>query len=277
MRASESNPQDTKWVFIRKGTCSRTLFTILNREFGNNSLEFEERASDPLAGGIIQQGYQCGMLWGASLAVGAEAFRRCEGCHQAIGLAINATRHILTSFANRAGTHDCYEITKADFNSKLSTAKYMLSGRFVSCFTLADKWAPEAIQAAIEGLSQDPSGLPGQVVSCASEVVRKMGGSDKEITMVAGFAGGLGLSGNACGALGAAVWMNSLIWLKKHPRKTSYSNPMARDVLERFMKASEYEFPCKTITRRDFKTSEEHTQFINNGGCTTLIDILAQS
>ena len=28
--------------------------------------------------------------------------------------------------------------------------------------------------------------------------------------MVAGFAGGLGLSGNGCGALAAAVWMNAL-------------------------------------------------------------------
>ena len=33
----------------------------------------EEKASMPLAGGIANMGYQCGMLWGAALAAGAEA------------------------------------------------------------------------------------------------------------------------------------------------------------------------------------------------------------
>lgn len=42
------------------GTCSRTFFYIINREFGFPH-ENEERAADPLAGGIVQQGYQCGM------------------------------------------------------------------------------------------------------------------------------------------------------------------------------------------------------------------------
>ena len=28
-----------------------------------------------LAGGIATQGYQCGMLWGAALAAGAQAYR----------------------------------------------------------------------------------------------------------------------------------------------------------------------------------------------------------
>jgi len=51
----------TKRVFLKQGTCSRTFFYILNREFGY-SLENEERAIDPMAGGILQQGYQCGML-----------------------------------------------------------------------------------------------------------------------------------------------------------------------------------------------------------------------
>jgi hypothetical protein len=43
----------------------------MNRAFGELR-EPEERALDPLSGGIIQQGYQCGMLWGASLGAGAE-------------------------------------------------------------------------------------------------------------------------------------------------------------------------------------------------------------
>ena len=38
----------------------------------NNQLE--ERAADPWAGGLMQ-GYQCGQLWDAALAAGAQAHR----------------------------------------------------------------------------------------------------------------------------------------------------------------------------------------------------------
>ena len=53
--------QDTKKIFLKLGTCSRTFFYILNRKFGYPS-ETEERAADPLAGGLMQTGHQCGML-----------------------------------------------------------------------------------------------------------------------------------------------------------------------------------------------------------------------
>ena len=52
---------DTKKVFLKKGTCSQTLCYLLNREFGHTK-ENEERATDLLAGGLLQTGHQCGML-----------------------------------------------------------------------------------------------------------------------------------------------------------------------------------------------------------------------
>ncbi|HSA94524.1 MAG TPA: hypothetical protein VLJ16_00640, partial [Acidobacteriota bacterium] len=55
--------RDTKRQFLKKGTCSRALFFILDREFGHLQ-DDEERATELLAGGIVQQGYQCGLLWG---------------------------------------------------------------------------------------------------------------------------------------------------------------------------------------------------------------------
>ena len=48
----------TKRTYLKKGTCSRTFFYILDREFKHPRDE-EEKAIDPLAGGILQQGYQC--------------------------------------------------------------------------------------------------------------------------------------------------------------------------------------------------------------------------
>ena len=144
----------TKRVFLTKGTCSHTFFYILNRQFGHPR-EHEERAIDPLAGGILQQGYQCGMLWGASMAVGAEAYRRFKDRGQAIVVAIRATKQLMESFKRRTNCIECEDFTKTDFKNKWSFAKYMLSGKFLSCFKLASKWAPEAIKAAYEGLELD--------------------------------------------------------------------------------------------------------------------------
>jgi hypothetical protein len=50
-----------------------------------------------------------------------------------------------------------------------------------------------------------PVEAPAQPVSCAALLAHKMGLSDLQATMAAGFAGGIGLSGGACGALGVAM------------------------------------------------------------------------
>ena len=53
--------QDAKKLFRECGTCSQTFGHLLNRKFGYPK-ETEERALDPLAGGIMNTGHQCGML-----------------------------------------------------------------------------------------------------------------------------------------------------------------------------------------------------------------------
>jgi hypothetical protein len=267
-------------TFLKKGTCSRTLFHVLNREFGYPQ-ENKELALDPLAGGIMQLGYQCGMLWGASLAAGAESFRRNDDQGRAIAAAITAAKNILESFTDRTKTADCSEITNADLKSKLSMAKYMLSGKFITCFKLAGKWAPEAVQAANEGLSREQGDLLRTPMSCASEVAKKMGGNREEVVMVAGLAGGMGLSGNACGALGAAIWLKTLDWSKKNPGKSGYKevtyNPNAENILEAFYGITDYELLCSKISGECFETIDGHTEFIKNGGCEKLIDVLSRS
>jgi hypothetical protein len=276
MNHSITGKNDAKKVFRKLGTCSQTFFYILNREFGNTR-EIEERAADSLAGGILQKGYQCGMLWGAALAVGAEAYRRCDDLDHAIGVAIIATQHIMESFSEMENTINCREITNCDFSNKWSFAKYFFSGRFLYCFNMAKKWAPEAIQSAIDGLDDKSADLQLQPMSCASEVVKKLGGSDEEMVMVAGFAGGLGLSGNACGSLSAAIWINSLSWSREHPKKSSFSNPKAKRSLNSFIAVTDSEMLCHKICGQYFNSIEEHSGFIENGGCHKLINTLAQS
>jgi len=266
----------TKRLFFKLGSCSRTLAFILNREFDNNS-EPHERALDPLAGGIIQNGYQCGMLWGASLALGIESKKRCDDQHQTVALTVKATRKIMDSLITRTQSPDCLDISDTDWKNKWSITKHFITGKVFACFKLVEKWAPEAIGAAYESLECEKNELPEKCLSCASEVVKNMGGSEEEMAMVAGFAGGMGLSGNACGALAAAIWMKTLAKCKEQPGKSFFNNPDARDLVEKFYKQTGYEILCSEITKRNFDTLDEHTEFISNGGCKEIIGFLSES
>ncbi len=264
-----------KRVFLKKGTCSRAYFYILNRQFGHPD-EDEELAIDPLAGGIAQQGYQCGMIWGASMAVGTESFRRNKNIDQAIVTTILATQHIMESFVKRAKSIECEEITNCNFSSKVSMAKYFFSGKFVNCYILAGKWAPEALNAAKEGLSLKNKGVVQKPICCTSELAKKMGATDSEMVMLSGFAGGLGLSGSGCGALAAAIWIKIRTKIKTEKWKYSMSDPVTEAIINKFYEATDYEIECKKICGKTFKTIDKHTEFIKNGGCDKLIDILAQ-
>jgi len=261
---------------MKKGTCSRTFLYLLNREFGH-PMDEEEKAIDPMAGGILQQGYQCGMLWGASMAVGAEAHRRNDNQDLAIGSAILATQALMRSFEKRTQSIECEDITELDFTNKKSLLRFVLTGKFVHCFKLAGKWAPEALEAATEGLATGGGELPAKSRSCASEVVREMGGSTRDMLLVAGFAGGLGLSGSGCGALAAAVWMNALVHNRKASGKSASFDPGTDPTLKVFYEETDYELQCEKICGRRFLTLEEHTGFVEAGGCRKLINTLAET
>ncbi len=211
------------------------------------------------------------------MALGAESHRRHKDPGKATALAILSTQHITRSFANRTSSPDCFDITSCDWIKKSSIAKYFFSAKVFSCFKLAEKWAPEAISAAKEGLSVDSSQLSDTAVRCASEVVKKMGATSKQAVIVAGLTGSLGLSGNGCGALSAAIWMNSMKWNRENPGKSDFPNPDAEKTLQVFMETADYEFKCNEICGKAFKTIDDHTEFIQNRGCGSLIDKLAVS
>ena len=96
--------------------------------------------------------------------------------------------------------------------------------------------------------------------------------------MVAGFAGGLGLSGNGCGVLSAAIWMRSLAWCREHPGEDPpfFRNPEGKRLLRVFSAQTGGEARCRAITGREFASVEEHTAFLDGGGCQGLIEALAR-
>ncbi len=133
------------------------------------------------------------------------------------------------------------------------------------------------MRAAAEGISGNQEGLSLEPVSCASEVVKRMGAGDMEAVMVAGLAGGLGLGGHGCGALAAAIWLKCLRWCREHPGKSAYGNPEADRVLKVFTDAVGEELRCEKLVGRRFTSIDDHTEFIQKGGCAKIIDALARS
>jgi len=265
---------DAKKVFYKKGTCSRTFFYLLNREY-KHPMDAEEKAVDPLAGGILQHGYQCGMLWGSAMAVGAEAFRRIDNTDKAIALAIIATQNVMESFKVKTGSHDCIDITNTDFKNKWSIPKFLFTGKFYHCFRLAGQWGPAAFDAAEKGMSVKEEDLPDKCLSCASELIKKMGGTEHEAAMVAGLAGGMGLSGNACGALAAAIWMISLKRIREGNKAPSYNDDSLENLIRLFYEKTDFKMTCKEIIKREFNSLDAHTDYIESGGCKELIETLS--
>jgi hypothetical protein len=153
----------------------------------------------------------------------------------------------------------------------------MITGKALNCFNLAAKWAPEAVQSAHEALSNGRNNEKKPLTNCACEVIRKMGGGERDMAMVAGFAGGLGLSGSGCGALAAVMWYKTLADVKNGTYKYTLSNPVMEKLINDFYQASDYEMECSKITGKQFEDAEAHSEFMENGGCKELINTLAVS
>ncbi|MFC2084679.1 C-GCAxxG-C-C family (seleno)protein [Bacteroidota bacterium] len=249
---------------------------VLNHAF-DHPLKLEEQASMPFAGGIMQHGYQCGMIWGATLAAGAQAYRLHGPGPQAETAAVIAAQKLVESFRDNNNHINCLEITDIDKSS--STMKmityFLIKGGTIGCFRRAAKYAPAAFSEINNALSGKDIEAPSPPVSCAAMLAQKMGVSDMHTVMAAGFAGGIGLCGGACGALGAAIWIFSMNRNKEQDTKIDFKDPGALEVIDRFMKCTNYDFECSKIVGRKFENLEDHAEYLRKGGCSEIIEVLA--
>lgn len=248
----------------------------------NHSMELEERAAMSLAGGLMQQGYQCGMLWGAALAAGAQAYRLYGEGAQAETMAILASQRLVKSFRSRFKEINCLEITDLEWNApsrKRSETisqvfKFFFKGGPVLCFSMAAEYARIAFSQINTIYSDTSTLLPNPPISCAALLAQKMGASGIRAVMAAGLAGGIGLSGGGCGALGAAIWIIGINDGMENT-KTMTGPPGGQDAIDVFLKNSDYEFECSKIVGRQFENPGDHAAYLRDGGCSKIIDALA--
>jgi len=240
-------------------------------------LKLEERAAMPFAGGIMQHGYQCGMIWGAALAAGAQAYRLLGPGPQAETKAIFAAQRLVASFRALNNNINCLEITDIDKSS--STMQmiiyFLIKGGSIGCLRMAARYATVAFSEINTALSEKHIEAPSAPVSCSAMLAQKMGVSDLHTVMAAGFAGGIGLCGGACGSLGAAIWIIGMNSLKEGVGKIEFQNPSALDAIDRFMKCTDNEFECSKIVGRRFENVDDHAGYLRDGGCSEIIEVLA--
>jgi hypothetical protein len=106
-------------------------------------------------------------------------------------------------------------------------------------------------------------------------LAEKMGESALRQTMASGLAGGIGLCGGACGALGAAIWIRGMRAGDEEKRKLDFKDPDSLSLIEHFLKMTDYEFECSAIVGRTFEDVADHAAWLREGGCSELLDALA--
>jgi len=229
------------------------------------------------AGGIMQHGYQCGMIWGAALAAGAQAHRLLGPGPQAETVALIAAQRLVESFSALNNNINCLEITDIDKSSSSMQMiiYFFIKGGTIGCMRMAARYAPVAFSDINTTLSEKHVEAPALPVSCAAMLAQKMGVSDMHKVMAAGFAGGIGLCGGACGALGAAIWIIGMKSSKEGTGKINYNNPTALDAIEKFLKCTDFEFECSEIVGRRFENIDDHASYLHDGGCSKIIEALA--
>ena len=102
-----------------------------------------------------------------------------------------------------------------------------------------------------------------------------MGASDAHAVMAAGLAGGIGLSGLACGALAAALWLQGVNSLQQGAARLDFKHPAGLETIDRFLKSADYEFECSKIVGRKFESVEDHARHVRDGGCAHILEALA--
>jgi hypothetical protein len=243
----------------------------------DHPLALEEHATLPLAGGIEQMGFQCGQLWGAALAAGAQAHRLYGPGPRAEAAAVIAAQRLAQSFRGSYRSINCAEVTDLDWKNGQARQilKFFLGGGPIRCFSMTAAYARAAIREIDAAFSGDHFEAPAPPVSCAALLAQKMGASESHTVMAAGLAGGIGLSGGACGALGAAIWMLEMNRVQGGTGKVEYNSPEATEAIDRFVGCTDGEFECSKIAGRVFADVGDHAGYLREGGCAKIIEALA--
>jgi hypothetical protein len=276
---------------LRRFSCSEMALTILNAAAELEWKELEE-ASDPLCAGLVaEMDGACGVLWGASLAAGVRARARIPDQHVARAATLASTIDMVSAYRHAGHPLDCAEVTGM---GAWNFARYMVKGNLGVCSRLFSGLGPELhaiIDRTIDEYHVRASAAPCR--NCAAEAYDRVCASigfpsDGAGAVAAGFAGGLGLSGNACGALAAAILAVSMKYFTERGRP---KHSMIRSDLQGLFLGIGWMRPsmevarrfrsrfggktCASIAGRTFASADELSAHLGTGRCEPVLEEVA--
>lgn len=191
--------------------------------------------------------------------------------------ALIAAQRLVESFRSQNEHTNCIDITGIDKSTSAVRmfTYFFIKGGTIDCMRRDVKFAPAAFAGIDTVYSEARIDAPAAPASCSALLAYRMGAGDLHAVMAAGLAGGIGLSGGACGALGAAIWIIGMNSIQAGAEKIDFINPEATAAICRFLKSTGYEFECSKIVGRTFTDVADHAAYIHAGGCSKIIDTLA--
>ena len=136
----------------------------------DHPLALEEHATLPLAGGIEQMGFQCGQLWGAALAAGAQAYQLYGPGPQAEAAAVIAAQRLAESFRTSYKSINCLDVIDLDWKNAQAKQilRFLLRGGPIRCFSMTAGYARAAISEINAAFAGNQLEAPAPPVSCAA-------------------------------------------------------------------------------------------------------------
>jgi C_GCAxxG_C_C family probable redox protein len=273
-----------KHWWLRCVACSEASMTTQMCGFGIDEPAYEQ-AIHAFSGGFMHLGHACGLLTGAVMAAGFVARSRFDDDETRSGAALFAAIQLAKALPELTGSVNCRDITEMSLISLSGLLRYGLQGKSRMCGRLHVKWAFQAQQVIDKALMEFGERRPsGSSANCAVQTMRELNSSvgmkAKDSVLVAGFAGGVGLIGNVCGALAAGVFaMSAADHLgRKHKKRDSrirgsfeeftgvnYRGAATQLRLE-FVRQFGKEL-CIDIIGRPFRDAADHSTFVEQGGC----------
>jgi len=291
---SDSVSRDiAKFWWLRCVACSEASMTTQMHGFGFKEPIYEQ-ALHSFSGGFMHLGHACGLLTGAAVAAGFLARRRFNDDQTRSAAALYATIQLARAYPEFAGSANCRDITEVSLTNLRGRLRYLQLGKARMCGRLHLKWASKAHNLVNQALTEFEAQRPEkECENCAVRTLNKIatptGMNQEDAVLVAGFAGGVGLLGSLCGALASGVFALSVSYYRNKGSKKRDSRILGsmhelagtryKGSTTRLRKAFIDRFGsdlCSQIIYRHFKDIEDHSIFINNGECQTVIDFIAK-
>jgi hypothetical protein len=290
---SESVSRDTaKYWWLQCVACSEASMTTQLRGFGFEEPIYEQ-ALHSFSGGFMHSGHACGLLTGAAMAAGFLARVRFEDNETRAAAALYATIQLAKAYPELTESVNCREITEVPLTNLRGRLRYLQEGKARMCGRFHLKWSAQAHDQIDKALTEFEERVPAKkctncAVNTLEKIVTPARMKEADSVLVAGLAGGVGLLGNVCGALATGVYAMSVShYLERGGKKrdsrirgslqelagTRYQGAATRLRIE-FIDCFGSEL-CTRIAPRKFEDMEEHSVFIEQGGCKEVIEFVA--